>query len=94
LTQADLADRVALGRTSIVNIERGHQRVHLHTVIALAAALQVPPTELFPEEPDETTEIPPQLQKLPVAERDWVMRRLASPTTDAARQGSRRDSSS
>jgi transcriptional regulator with XRE-family HTH domain len=94
MTQAELADLVQLGRTSIVNIETGHQRVHLHTVYALANALDVPPAELLPEEPTDTAEVPPQLQELPVAERDWVMRRLASTRQDHQQEGSARGSSS
>jgi DNA-binding XRE family transcriptional regulator len=41
MTQAELAAPVQLGGTSIVNIEAGHQRVHLHTFVALATALGV-----------------------------------------------------
>jgi transcriptional regulator with XRE-family HTH domain len=94
MTQAELADLVQLGRTSIVNIETGHQRVHLHTVYALASALGVSPSELLPEETTERTDVPPQLQELPVADRDWVLRRLESVREGRPREGSSRGSSS
>ncbi len=94
MTQAELADRVQLGRTSIVNIEKGQQRLHLHTVYALANALGVPAAELLPEEPTDVAEMPAQLQELPVAERDWVLRRLASLPEQRPEGGSKRGSSS
>ncbi|TFI58629.1 XRE family transcriptional regulator [Sphingomonas parva] len=39
LTQHELAARVDLSRASIANIERGHQKLPLHVVYRLAAAL-------------------------------------------------------
>ena len=41
ITQGDLADRVGLERTSVVNIEAGRQRILLHDVKAFAVALRV-----------------------------------------------------
>jgi transcriptional regulator with XRE-family HTH domain len=43
LTQDALAARVSLSRTSVTNIERGRQKVLLHTFCDLAAALGVAP---------------------------------------------------
>lgn len=47
LTQARLGELVGLTRTSIVNIELGRQRVMLHTVLVLAAALNVSASDLL-----------------------------------------------
>lgn len=49
LNQKDLADRVGLTRTSITNIEKGIQRIQLHTVYQIADALGVPVDEILPE---------------------------------------------
>ncbi len=38
-----------LSRSAIANIESGRQRLALHQLYDLAAALQVPPTELLPD---------------------------------------------
>ena len=35
-------------RSSIANIEHGHQKVQLHTIYALADAMSVPVTQLLP----------------------------------------------
>lgn len=74
MTQDELAARVKLGRTSIVNIERGRQRLHLHTFLAIARALEVGPAELFPDEPRPIPGIADRVEDLPPAARDWVMR--------------------
>jgi transcriptional regulator with XRE-family HTH domain len=47
LTQAALAALVGLKRTSITNVERGMQKLLLHTFIDLAHALHISPTELL-----------------------------------------------
>lgn len=75
LTQAELASAVSLTRTSITNVERGRQRLLLHTLCDIAAALAVTPSDLIPEsmhyiEPGELEqEIP---QDLSVDEREWI----------------------
>ncbi|MDY7092610.1 MAG: helix-turn-helix transcriptional regulator [Acidobacteriota bacterium] len=48
LTQHELAERIGLSRSSLANIERGRQRVHLHVLVRLAEALEMPPSELLP----------------------------------------------
>jgi transcriptional regulator with XRE-family HTH domain len=48
LTQEGLASLVALTRTSITNIEKGRQKLLLHTLVDLATALQVAPADLLP----------------------------------------------
>lgn len=80
LTQDDLARRVGLTRTSITNIERGRQKIQIHTLYALAEALGVGPDALLPQpraEPAE--EIEERLpQEMPPAEREWVKRVLTT----------------
>lgn len=48
LTQDALADIVHLTRSSITNIERGRQKLRLHTFAALAQALEQNPSLLLP----------------------------------------------
>jgi transcriptional regulator with XRE-family HTH domain len=48
LTQAALAEKVSLSRTSIANIERGEQRFMLHCLCEFASALRVPVERLLP----------------------------------------------
>jgi transcriptional regulator with XRE-family HTH domain len=49
LTQGALAESVGLSRTSLTNIEKGRQKILVHTLFALATALQIPASELLPE---------------------------------------------
>lgn len=46
-TQSDLAKRIGLTRTSVVNIEAGRQRVLLHDVEKIAGAFQMSPKQLM-----------------------------------------------
>ena len=48
VTQDALAERVGLTRTSITNVEAGKQKLPLHTLFEIAAALQVEVRELLP----------------------------------------------
>ena len=48
VTQEGLAKLVGLTRTSLTNIEKGRQKILLHTFADLAAALRVAPAELLP----------------------------------------------
>lgn len=47
ITQDDLAKRIGLTRTSVVNIESGKQRVLLHHVDAFAKAFGTSPKHLM-----------------------------------------------
>lgn len=49
LTQATVAERTSLSRTSIANIERGEQRFMTHCLYELAAALNVSVERLLPQ---------------------------------------------
>ena len=48
LTQEELSLEVGLSRTSITNIERGRQKLLLHSILDLANALKVEPSDLIP----------------------------------------------
>jgi len=48
MTQDALATAVSLTRTSITNIEKGRQKVLLHTFLEIAEHLEVDPTTLLP----------------------------------------------
>ncbi len=51
LNQDALADAVKLSRTSICNIEKGRQKLLLHTLCDIARVLSVAPMELLPQNP-------------------------------------------
>jgi transcriptional regulator with XRE-family HTH domain len=48
MTQASLAISVGLNRTSITNIEKGRQKILLHTLFEIASALKTEPKNLLP----------------------------------------------
>lgn len=50
LSQHDLAVRIGLKRTSVTNIEKGRQKVMVHTLVEVARHLNISPTELLPRE--------------------------------------------
>lgn len=50
LSQADLAKASFLSRTSITNIEKGRQHLPLHTLYAIANALEIHIGELLPDQ--------------------------------------------
>ncbi len=60
LTQSGLAERVALSRTSITNIEQGRQRLTLDGLMRLAAVVGVAPGQLIPSGRVESPRIPPR----------------------------------
>src|SRR6266702_1242724 len=47
LTQREVAERAALGRPTLANIEKGRQRVLYHQLLDIARALGVDPRELL-----------------------------------------------
>lgn len=48
-TQAALASRANLTRTSLSNIEAGRQRISVRALLEMAAALDVDPADLLPD---------------------------------------------
>jgi transcriptional regulator with XRE-family HTH domain len=79
VTQDELAARVGLTRTSITNIEKGRQKVQVHTLYAIAGILRIsaynllPATE-FPEVKALEVKLPKTLRP---AEMAWVKNILA-----------------
>ena len=74
LTQEALASLVDLTRTSITNIEKGRQKLLLHTLVDLAKALRVEPVELLPRTPASLSKerLDQWLQGHPRKHREWV----------------------
>jgi transcriptional regulator with XRE-family HTH domain len=85
LTQEALASRVGLTRTSVTNIEKGRQKLLLHTFCDLAGALGVLPDALLPESRESPAE--PEIEDLlkgrPKKEQEWIKSAIVS-----ARKGS------
>ncbi len=79
MTQGDLARRIGMTRTSITNIESGRQKVQLHTLYDIGAALGASPAELLPSakvlEPVAIEGHLPADAK--PEERDWALRVLS-----------------
>lgn len=48
MSQAKLADRIDLTRTSVVNIEKGRQKTPLHILWRIATVLGIEPRNLIP----------------------------------------------
>jgi transcriptional regulator with XRE-family HTH domain len=61
IAQLELADAVGLTRSSITNLEAGWQQTPLHTLYAIANALEVPVTALLPDRGDIATTATPEL---------------------------------
>lgn len=73
LTQDQLAERVALTRTSITNIEKGRQRLMLHTLAQIAEALGVAVTDLLPQAAAAATkDLSKALKSRSKGERVWI----------------------
>jgi transcriptional regulator with XRE-family HTH domain len=53
ITQEEVAERLSLNRTTIVNIEKGRQRLAVHQLVNLAAVLGCEPASLLPSEVSE-----------------------------------------
>lgn len=75
LSQADLAVAIKLARTSVSNIEKGRQKVLLHTFEEMLHVLNVQPGELLPTA--KPTPSPPGLNSLAHDARDFVKRGLS-----------------
>lgn len=54
LTQQELSNRINLSRTSITNLEKGFQKITLHTLFEISLALDVDVHSLLPSDLDET----------------------------------------
>lgn len=69
-TQDDLATAIGLTRTSLTNIERGRQRVLIHTIALIAEELSVDLVELVPSGQKSTR----SLDRMPEATKQLLMR--------------------
>src|SRR5438105_6755694 len=80
LAQDELAALVGLTRTSITNIEKGRQRIQVHTMCAIADVLKTSPCEFLPHPETPTfSEIDVRLPgDLQPKERVWVRSVLTS----------------
>lgn len=82
MTQEELAMKVQLSRTSITNIEKGRQKILVHTLAAIATALETPIGELFPASPDKENGLEEKLSHLAEpAQKDFVKSVLRSAST-------------
>lgn len=85
LTQEALASQVALKRTSITNIEKGRQRLLLHTFVDIAQALSVEPALLLPAVIGGSKErLDAKLKEYSSSQQDWIKTTLESSTTNRA----------
>jgi transcriptional regulator with XRE-family HTH domain len=76
LSQELLGQRVALSRTSIVNIEKGRQRVPLHMLIEMADALGIASTELLPRKATTGDGASIGLRSVDDDTQAWVLRQI------------------
>jgi transcriptional regulator with XRE-family HTH domain len=81
LNQEALGHRVGLERSSISNVEKGRQRVQLHMLLEFAAALDVPPIQLLPED----TRASDPLRRVPADTRPFVQGVLKTAARTRAR---------
>lgn len=73
VTQDQLGKAVGLTRTSVVNIEKGRQKVPLDTLYNIARALGTNVHDLLPAAPDQRPRQQPALPAdLSPAEQDWI----------------------
>ena len=79
LSQDALADAANLVRTSITNIESGRQRVQLHTLYAIAEALERRVSDLLPTfdaGDDGLTALDAAGDQLRASEREWIAKTI------------------
>lgn len=79
LSQEDLGGRVGLTRTSISNIELGHQKIQIHTLYDIASTLGVLPAALLPPLANQAEVEERYLKRLSLSEQEWVKSILAAP---------------
>ncbi|SRR6266498_3987843 len=81
LTQEKLAEQVSLTRTSVTNIEKGRQRLLVHTLAEIARELDVPLAKLLPDKQVQRR-IEEKLPKgFSFQERDFVASVIGLPRT-------------
>lgn len=82
LSQQALGERVGLSRPSIVNIEKGRQRILLHMLVEFASALGVEPSNLLPVAAPvmDGARLPTELRGIDESTQAWVLRQIGAPT--------------
>lgn len=74
ITQESLAAAIGLTRTSVTNIERGRQKLLLHTLADIAASLDTSLASLLPERDTPSNEsFDKAVKSLPEPERKFVL---------------------
>ena len=80
LSQDAVARKVGLSRTSLTNIEKGRQRLLLHTFVGIARELEISAADLLPAMGGSSLVVSVKLpSNLEQKERDFVQRSLGGP---------------
>ena len=82
MSQADLASAIGLTRTSVSNVEKGRQRVILHTFATILKVLAKRPEELLPPLRDAENMGDMGIGELEPDLRDFVERALGKTTKE------------
>lgn len=75
ISQERLAAEINLTRTSITNIEKGRQKIMLHTLVEIARILNVEPSSLLPS---QESSLEKQLNSLPEDAQSFIKSVLKS----------------
>jgi len=79
ISQESLATSVGLTRTSLTNIEKGRQKVLLHTFVEIAAAIGADPVDLLPKKSNVLNGLGVALpSSLPAEERGFIERAVGA----------------
>lgn len=91
-TQEQLADYLDLNRTSVTNIEKGKQRILLHTFLQIADFLEMEPNDLIPV--SEGPRKAKKLSNMVPTEASDIQRMFASLVLDSTKGDSKNNESS
>jgi transcriptional regulator with XRE-family HTH domain len=82
LSQAELAERVGLSRSTIANIESGRQQLLVHVLIAIARTVGVPVMDLVPA--DDAPALKTEMRSLTPSTRSFVERVMIKGSASSA----------
>jgi transcriptional regulator with XRE-family HTH domain len=87
LSQADLARAIGLTRSSISNIEKGRQKMLVHTLLEIAASLRVATSSLLPplKMVEDHAFSGSELSRLERSHISAIVNRIKSPKSEQAR---------
>ncbi|MBZ5591220.1 MAG: helix-turn-helix domain-containing protein [Acidobacteriia bacterium] len=85
LSQEDLAKAVGLNRTSVSNIEKGRQKILLHTFCDLLRVLNVEPRDLIPLPIEKKPPANPDLSGYRPAVRGFISRGIGLPSREESK---------